>query len=114
MFDLFRHPNGAFSLVAAGIALIALAALAGWLPFPGVRFLALALLFGGAACFVLAWKRHRDSRYDLSRLWEAPPPEPEEPYRDTVDEEAAPYCGWCDEPHAAGTYRCTRCGRELS
>ncbi len=115
MFGQIREPGGGFTLLAAGAACLALAAVWLLLPLPAPFGLVLALgeAAAGAVCVALWAARRRRDRYDLNRLWDAPTPEPEEPLQDTVPEEAAPYCGWCDEAYAPGTYRCRRCGRDL-
>jgi hypothetical protein len=105
------------TLLRCGIAFWALAGLLQFL-YPPISPGFPALL--GTLCLIgwviKLWQRRNSERYDLRRLWDAPPPEPEEPFEDTVptDEEAAPYCGWCDEAYAPGTYRCARCGRPLA
>jgi len=117
MFGKLREPGGGWSLIAAGMALLALSGiLAGALPAAGRLGLFLVLPAAGVVCLALGWRRRQADRYDLKRLFDAPPPEPEEPDEDTVSRDAvgAPYCGWCDEAHPPGAYRCRRCGRELS
>ncbi len=102
-------------LFMCGGALLALAAVIVTIPLPGSLALALAVAAAGIVSLAAGWKRRRDERYDLSLLWEAPPPEPEEPHRDHIphDEESAPYCGWCDEAYAPGVSVCRHCGRSL-
>jgi hypothetical protein len=103
-------------LLVIGGALVALAAfLGGAVPLPGtLRLLPLVPFAAGLALLWAGFRRRREARYDLRGLFEAPPAE-EEPRYDTVpdDEASSPYCGWCDEAYPPGTYRCTRCGREL-
>jgi hypothetical protein len=115
MFSRLRDPRGGYSLLMAGIACFLLAGFAGpILPFgfalPGMLFFAIAgLVFVGTW-----WSRRRSDPYDLRKLWDEEPPEPEEPLEDTVPEDStAPYCGWCDEAYPPGTGRCHRCGRVL-
>lgn len=112
MFSKLREPGGGYSLLMIGLALVALAGLAlpAFGPVPaGVVALA------GAGCAVLWWSKRSRERYDLSRLWDTPPAEPEVPIADTIpdDEVAAPYCAWCDEAYPPGVMRCRHCGREL-
>lgn len=118
MFGNLRSPSGGGSLLLMGIALLALGGVVLGTPLPrGVGFaLAGACALGGIALGAMWWRREQDAKYDLTRLFDAPPATRqthEEPYRDTVDPDAAPYCGFCDEVYAAGTYRCSRCGRSL-
>jgi hypothetical protein len=118
MFGKLSDPKPQAALLRCGIACLALAGLS-------LSLLRSPLLAGigalvGAGCLgawgFAAWRHSREGRYDLRRLWDAPPPEPEEPLSDTIptEEDAAPYCGWCDEAYAPDTYRCTRCGRPLA
>lgn len=115
MFGKLRDPQGGYSLLASGIALLVLA---GWgiLPALGTAWIALPIVvaISGAGCLVAWWRRRRADPYDLRRLFDEPYRE-EEPYEDTVPqgEASAPYCGWCDECFPPGTHRCRRCGREL-
>lgn len=112
----FRSPGGRYTLVAAGVALLLLAAGAAALPLgPLGLVLAAGALIAALVCFWRAWAAARADRYDLSRLFDAPPPEPEDPYDDTLPQAdaAAPYCGWCDEAYAPGTRQCRTCGRPL-
>lgn len=101
----------------AGIACLALAAVAPMAGLPGSVGLMVSLGLGaaGAGCIGVWWSRRRADRYDLNRLWDEPPPSDDAPYEDTLPQgdEGAPYCGWCDEVYPAGTYRCRRCNREL-
>jgi hypothetical protein len=116
MFGQLRDGPGGFSLLAVGLALLALAGFFLVAPLPPALIGTVALLsfLAGAGCIGLWWQRRRAARYDLGRLWDDPPPAPEEPDEDVVPEEAAtPYCGWCDEVFPAGTWRCPRCGRQL-
>jgi hypothetical protein len=117
MFDRLRNPRGGFTGLMTGLALMALSGFVLLLPLPrGLAVVLAGAVFLAGAASILSWRRARqEDRYDLRRLWDEPPPEPEEPYEDTVPEgdEAAPYCGWCDEAYAPGTRRCHRCGREL-
>ena len=118
MFGRLRDSTPEGTLLRCGIASWALAglllAMFGSLPLAGFPALV------GTGCLVgwgyTVWNRRKAERYDLRRLWDTPPPDPEEPLTDTIpaNEEAVPYCGWCDEAHAPGTYRCTRCGRPLA
>ena len=100
----------------AGIAGVVLGAFLLIIPIPGV-WLPIAVLAGvsGAGCLVLWWRRKQARKYDLAALYSEPPAAEDEPFEDTVPDDTvgAPYCGWCDEPHAPGTYRCLRCGRAL-
>ena len=118
MFGKLRSPSGGGSLLLMGIALLALAGVLLATPLPrqtGVA-LAAACALAGVILGVTWWRREQAAKYDLSRLWDTPPADrrgPEEPDIDTVEDEAAPYCGYCDEVYAPGTYRCERCGRGL-
>jgi hypothetical protein len=117
MFGNLRGPGGRFTLLMSGLALLLLAAVL--LPAAAMARLAVvpaALALTGAACVVVWWRRRKAEQYDLKRLFDDPPAVPgEAPYEDTVavDEDAAPYCGWCDEAYAPGVRRCVRCGRDL-
>lgn len=118
MFGKLRSPSGGGSLLLIGIALLALAGVLLGTPIPRETALTLAAVsaLAGIALGVMWWRREREAKYDLSRLFDAPPADrhgPEQPYEDTVEEDAAPYCGFCDEVYAPGTYRCERCGRSL-
>src|SRR5688572_12441490 len=108
MFSRLREPGGGFSLIASGIAFLILAGFAVLTPIPGVNLLiSVALAVAGLGLLWTAWKRSRADRYDLGKLFDAPPPHPEEPVLDATpdDEIGAPYCGWCDEAYAPGTRR---------
>jgi hypothetical protein len=118
MFDKLRGPSGGGSLLLMGIAFLALAGVLLATPLPngaGIVLAATSAVFGLALAIV--WRRReQEAKYDLRRLFETPPADrhvPDEPYEDTVDANAAPYCGFCDEVYAPGTYRCARCGRSL-
>ena len=118
MFGKLRGPSGGGSLLLMGIALLALGGVLLGTPLPPATTITLAAFsaFGGFALIVMWWRREQQAKYDLSRLFDTPPADrhgPEEPYDDTVEDEAAPYCGYCDEVYAPGTYRCQRCGRSL-
>lgn len=115
MFGKLRDPQGGFSLLASGIALLLLSAL-GLPAVLGTPWVALPALVAvaGSACMVSWWRRRKVDPYDLRRLFDEPFQE-DQPYEDTVPdgEASAPYCGWCDECFPPGTHRCVRCGREL-
>lgn len=114
MFQRLRPSPGGQSLLMVGLALLALAGMTLVTPLPTAPLLAMTAFAAGLACLVVAWQRRRAARYDLSRLWRDAPPAGEEPAGDPApDEEASPYCGWCDEVYPPGTWRCARCGREL-
>jgi hypothetical protein len=113
MLSRLRDPGGGPSLLMAGLACLGLAAMLAAALGPLGMLLGAAVAIAGLVFLALAWKRQRETRYDLGRLFDAPEPEPEEPYEDTVPHESAPYCGWCDEAYPPGTRRCHRCGREL-
>jgi hypothetical protein len=118
MFGKLRSPSGGGSLLLMGIALLALAGVLLVTPLPRETGVALAIGCGlaGAALGAVWWRREQEAKYDLGRLFDTPPADrhaPEEPYQDTVDANASPYCGYCDEVYAPGTYRCERCGRGL-
>jgi hypothetical protein len=118
VFSGSRDPRGGYAPLMAAIAFLVLAAFAAGSGVLGSAtvWLVVALLFGCGGSLGVWIQRKRAGRYDLNRLWDAPPPEPEEPLYDTLppDELAAPYCGWCDEACAPNAYRCHRCGRELT
>jgi len=111
MFKHTREPGGRPTYLMAGIASVLLAL---WLLPLGPAWAPASLAFGvaGIAFIGVWWRRRRSERYDLRRLMDPPPPD-DEPYEDTVPEESAPYCGWCDEAYPPGTRRCRECGREL-
>src|SRR5688500_10435054 len=79
VFSKLREPGGGYSLLMIGLALLALAGLA--LPAFGPVAAAIVAL-AGAGCAVLWWSKRSRERYDLSRLWDAPLPEPDEPVAD--------------------------------
>lgn len=117
MFSDFRNNRGGYTSLMAGLACLVLAGFAALAPLPvrGRLFLMLAFGIAGIAGISAWWLRRRTDRYDLSRLWEEPPPAADEAYEDHLPEgeEGAPYCGWCNEVYPAGTYRCRHCGRVL-
>ena len=118
MFGKLRSPSGGGSLLLVAIALLALAGVLLATPLPRESSVMLSALSALAAVTLGAiwWRREQDTKYDLRRLYETPPADrrgPDEPHEDTVDSDAAPYCGYCDEVYAPGTYRCERCGRGL-
>jgi len=112
MFGRLRDPRGKGTLLMAGVALLALAGFLLALPAPAGMVAALAAAAGGIGCLIAWGLAQRSDPYDLRRLGEEPSP-PEEPFEDTLSEEGAPYCGWCDEAYAPGTRRCLRCARDL-
>lgn len=77
-------------------------------------FLGLAALAGAVRSAYAGVRARRAERYDLHRLVDEPPWDPEEtPVEDTLPPgvEAAVYCAWCDEAFNAVEPRCPRCGR---
>src|SRR4051812_25933887 len=102
-------------LFISGTALLALGAVIASATSPGAMGLAIAMAAAGVIGLALGGWQKRRERYDLNLLWEAPPPEPDEPTRDVIpdDEVGAPYCGWCDEAYPPGVRRCRSCGRDL-
>ena len=117
MFEKLRGPGGGVSLLMIAAAFFGLAGMLVTTPLPTTfRFgLGLGAVIAGVGCAFRWWRERREARYDLSRLWDSPLADPDgaEPLEDTVVDDAAPYCGWCDEAYAPGTPRCIRCGREL-
>ena len=117
MFGRLRSPGGGFTLLAIGVACLALAGLLTPVLLAGTLGMAIAagLALTGIGFIAAWWRERRRERYDLGRLWAERLPAEEEPYEDTVPEgeESSPYCGCCDEVYAPGTRRCFRCGREL-
>lgn len=113
--QFFRGRGGRF--VVAGLACLALGGIAVTLAL-GAASAALGMVAVGAAlfCFQRAFAASREERYDLRRLFDAPPPEPEDPRCDDIPEGeiGAPYCGWCDEAYPPGTARCRSCNRPLA
>jgi uncharacterized iron-regulated membrane protein len=117
MFGHLQDPRNHSRPLMAGIALLILSGVCLAVPLgPLVLALSGVCALLGLASLGIWWKRKRESRYDLRRLWDEPVPEPEEPRYDTVPEgeAAAPYCAWCDEAYPPDTYRCGRCGRQLT
>jgi hypothetical protein len=115
MFKHTREPGGRLNYLMAGVACIILGGIAaGYAPILGLPgwMAGLPFLLLGLSLITAWWSRRREDRYRLDRLWEEPVPE-DEPLEDSIADEGAPYCGWCDEAYAPGTYRCSRCGREL-
>jgi hypothetical protein len=102
-------------LFISGMALLALAGVIAGATSTGAFGVALAVAAAGLLALALGWRQQRRERYDLNLLWEAPPPDPDEPTHDVIpdDEDGAPYCGWCDEAYPPGVRRCRSCGREL-
>ncbi len=117
MFDKLRGPSGGGSLLLMGIALLALAGILLGTPLPQATAIAMAAVsaLAGVTLGAIWWRREQEAKYDLRRLFDTPPADrtQEEPHVDTVDRDSAPYCGYCDEVYAVGTYRCKRCGRGL-
>jgi hypothetical protein len=119
MFKQLRNPTGSSTRLMMGLAFLALAGVFLFVQLPGTVALILAAVSAllGLACLGSWWRLRQEERYDLQRLFDPPPPEPEseEPFLDAVPEgeASAPYCGWCDEAYPPGTYLCTRCGRSL-
>ena len=71
------------------------------------------LIVGALLLAVRVWlRRRRVDPYDLKRLWDDPPADPDET-DELLSEYAGPYCHSCDEPHAPGTSFCRHCGRKL-
>lgn len=63
---------------------------------------------------IRSWGERRDTGdpYDLSRLWDKPPPEPELPERDAEDD-ALVHCHRCGASMPAHVGVCLECGNRL-
>ncbi len=116
LFSLFRDEQGRTTPVLHGVAVIALGGSIAILPLPmmlGV-WLGLGVSTLGMVMIVRGVIRRRAERYDLSRLYDSvDAPEAADPLHDTLDDDAAPYCGWCDTESPPGEPRCVRCGRSF-
>lgn len=111
MLNELRHAAGliaALVLATLGFFLIAGAPLIGG---------ALLVLGAGAAFWQAARlfrQRAREDPYDLNRLWERPPPPPEEADENAVDaDEETLFCHQCGHAVPPAFARCPECGLRL-
>jgi hypothetical protein len=93
-------------------------ALLGSLPLPGVAL----IVAGGGGALWQAWRvfsaqRERE-RYDLTRLWERPPPADDEDAGAAdpteVEDDGTLYCHSCGHAVPAAFHKCPECGRPLT
>ena len=107
---LFRNPASARGVrLGACVILLAMSALVAE-ELPALGLLLFVVGLGGAGYYSVLLFRERRDRYDLSRLWEQPPdePEPDERYEQNMI-----YCHRCGASMSQFHSICPGCGATL-
>lgn len=110
------EPANRITRLFAGLVLLGMGAPLLLFRNPPIMVVGLAICGIGLGAVVwqgiLMWRERRDP-YDLSRLWDTPPPEPDQPLEALGDEDLI-YCHRCGISMSEAHSICPKCGNFLN